>query len=155
MQGSAFDEATMFASIAAANIRALLIGRRALIALGLPLMTRDYDFWIHIDDIERMNSALADLELYPTKPPDVARTLGRYVLEGDEHCDIMVARAVGIHDGPMVRFDDVWTRRQQLQFGSTVLYVPSLPDLILTKRFGSRPRDADDIRMLEQLLEQP
>jgi hypothetical protein len=41
MEASHFDEAEFFGAIAA---RAMLIGRRALIALGLPLLTRDYDF---------------------------------------------------------------------------------------------------------------
>jgi hypothetical protein len=29
--------------------------------------------------------------------------------------------------------------------------VPSLEDLILTKRFGGRPKDLEDIRLLETL----
>lgn len=31
--------------------RALLIGRGALVVLGLPPLTADNDFWLHIDDI--------------------------------------------------------------------------------------------------------
>jgi hypothetical protein len=31
----------------------LLIGQRALVALGASVMTADYDLWIHQDDIER------------------------------------------------------------------------------------------------------
>jgi hypothetical protein len=48
MGGSDFDEAAFFRAIAASGARALLIGRRALIALGLPLLTGDYGFWIHL-----------------------------------------------------------------------------------------------------------
>ena len=48
--------------IAASGARALLIGRRALITLGLPLMTRDYDFWLHGDDAARLLEALPDNE---------------------------------------------------------------------------------------------
>ena len=33
--------------------RVLLIGRQALIALGLPVLTADYDVWIAFEDIER------------------------------------------------------------------------------------------------------
>jgi hypothetical protein len=32
--------------------------------------------------------------------------------------------------------------------------IPSLDDLILTKRFVARPKDAEDIRMLEALRDQ-
>lgn len=66
MQGSEFDEAEFFRAIAQSGARALLIGRRALIALGIPV-------------------------------------------------------------------------------------VPALDDLILTKRFGGRPKDLEDIRLLEAL----
>lgn len=52
MRGSEFDEAEFFRAIAESGARALLIGRRALVALGIPVLTADYDFWLHIDDIE-------------------------------------------------------------------------------------------------------
>ena len=50
MQASQFDEIAFFRAIANSGARALLIGRRALIALGLPVMTADYDYWIAADD---------------------------------------------------------------------------------------------------------
>ena len=47
MRGSAFDEISFFSAIEASGARALLIGRRALVVLGLPVLTADYDFWLH------------------------------------------------------------------------------------------------------------
>ena len=50
----------------------------------------------------------------------------------------------------------VWSRRTQVEIGDGVhAAIPCLDDLILTKRFGERPRDADDIRWLEQLKARP
>lgn len=152
VQASPFDELEFFRAIAASNARALLIGRRALIALGLPVMTRDYDFWIAIDDCASFNDALRPLELYPTRTPEEARLNGRYVVEGDEHVDVLVARAVGTTEGEMVQFEEVWQRRMYLDLIDGVrVAIPSIQDLIATKKFGARPRDADDIRWLEQL----
>ncbi len=152
VQASPFDELEFFRAIAASNARALLIGRRALIALGLPIMTRDYDFWIAIDDCASFNDALRPLELYPTRTPEEARLNGRYVVEGDEHVDVLVARAVGTTEGEMVQFEEVWQRRMYLDLIDGVrVAIPSIQDLIATKKFGARPRDADDIRWLEQL----
>jgi hypothetical protein len=152
VQASAFDELAFFRAIAQSGVRALLIGRRALIALGMPVMTRDYDFWIPAEDAQRFNDALRPLELYPTRSPEEARANGRYVVEGDEHVDVLVARAVSTVDGVMVAFDDVWSRRMTLPIGEGVeIAIPSLDDLILTKKFGARPRDADDIRWLQDL----
>lgn len=153
MQGSPFNEEDFFTSIAHSGARALLIGRRALIALGLPLMTRDYDFWIHIDDIADFNRPLLDLDLFPSCQPEEARKKGRYVLENDEHVDVLVARAVPTVDGVRVSFDEVWSRRQALKIvEGTSIAIPAIADLILTKRFAARPRDLEDIRMLEVLL---
>jgi len=152
VQASAFDELAFFRAIAASGTRALLIGRRALIALGMLVMTRDYDFWLPADDAQRFNDALRPLELYPTRSPEEARQNGRYVVGGDGNVDVLVARAVSTVDGMMVAFDDVWSRRVMLPLGEGVeIAIPSLEDLILTKKFGARPRDADDIRWLQNL----
>jgi hypothetical protein len=152
VQASPFDEVAFFRAVANSGARALLIGRRALIALGLPVMTRDYDYWIPVDDAELLNTALVALEMYPTRSPEEARKNGRYVIEGDEHVDVLVARAVGTIDGELVAFEDVWSRRIFLPVSDDVtIAVPCIEDLIRTKKFGARPRDADDIRWLEKL----
>lgn len=152
MQGADFDELGFFRAIAGSRVRALLIGRRALVVLGFPVLTADYDFWIHIDDIERFNAALASFELTPACTPAEARGRGRYVLENDEHVDVLVARAVPTVDGERVAFDDVWNRHRTVQLSPEVpVALPSHADLILTKRFASRPKDAEDIRLLRLL----
>jgi len=152
VQASQFDELAFFRAVADSGARALLIGRRALIALGLPVMTRDYDYWIPADDAGALNEALRPLDMFPTRSPEEARRNGRYVIEGDEHVDVLVARAVGTIDGTMVVFDDVWQRRVHLSVGEDVsVAIPSIDDLILTKKFAARPRDVDDIRWLERL----
>lgn len=152
VEGSLFDEAEFFGAIARSGVRALLIGRRALIALGIPVLTADYDFWLHIDDIAAFNAAIEPMGLYPTHTPEEARARGRYVAENDERVDVLVARTVPTVDGIKVAFDDVWSRCRALQVApGVVLAVPATPDLILTKRFGRRPKDLQDIRLLESL----
>jgi hypothetical protein len=149
VKGSVFDEAAMFRAIAESAVRALLIGRRALIAIGLPVMTRDYDYWIHADDAALFNDTLHQFDMFPTKSPEQARIAGRYALENDEHVDVLVAKAVGTIDGDMVAFDDVWSRWVYEQVAPSIrIALPCLDDLIATKKFGQRPRDADDIRWL-------
>lgn len=152
MRGSEFDETDFFRAIQDSRARALLIGRRALVALGIPVLTADYDFWIHIDDIGRFNEAVEPSELLPTRTPDEARARGRYVLENDERVDVLVARSVPTTDGVRVAFDELWERRRILALtGDVEATVPSLDDLILTKRLGGRPKDLEDIRLLEVL----
>lgn len=152
VEGCVFEEAAFFRAIAASGVRALLIGRRALIALGIPVLTADYDFWLHIDDIAPFNAAIAPMGLVPTHAPEEARARGRYVAENDERVDVLVARSVSTVDGVKVAFDELWPRRRGLEVApGVVIPVPATPDLILTKRFGGRPKDLEDIRLLEAL----
>lgn len=152
MQHSTFDEVAFFRAIVASGARALLIGRRALVLLGLPVLTADYDFWLHIDDVERFNAAAAGFDLVATYPPGEARQRGRYVLENGEHMDVLVARSVPTVGGVIVTFEDVWARRQSITLADAdVVALPSIPDLILTKQFAARPKDLEDIRMLRVL----
>lgn len=152
MQGSAFDEAAFFRAIAAGGARALLIGRRALVVLGLPVLTADYDFWLHRDDIERFNDGLVPLGLHADRAADEARRRGRYVLENDERVDVLVASGVVLPSGQQLDFDAVWSRRRTVALAPGVTTVlPSLDDLIATKRIALRPKDVEDIRLLEIL----
>jgi hypothetical protein len=152
MQGSQFDEAAFFRALDTSGARALLIGRRALVLLGLPVLTADYDFWLHGDDIAIFNAALAPFELSPDRTPEEARRRGRYVLENDERVDVLVARSVNARTGEVVGFSAVWTRRQRVELAEGVTVCrPAIDDLILTKRFSLRPKDVEDIRLLEIL----
>jgi hypothetical protein len=152
VEGSEFDEVAFFRSLRASGVRALLIGRRALVVLGLPVLTADYDLWIHVDDAALLNEVAAPFGLLPTRSPEEARTRGRYSLENDELVDVLLARSVPTIDGSAVAFDEIWPRRQEVVLAPGVsVSVPALDDLIATKRFAARPKDAEDIRMLEAL----
>jgi hypothetical protein len=152
LEGTAFNETDFFRAIAGSNARALLIGRRALIVLGLPVLTADYDFWVHPEDVVLLNDAVRPLALYPNHTPDEVRKRGRYVLQNDETVDVHAARRVSTIDGHEAVLDEVWSRRQAIEVAAGVqVALPSIDDLILTKRFAPRPRDAEDIRLLEAL----
>jgi hypothetical protein len=152
VQAGTFDEEELFAALARSGARVLLIGRRALVALGIPVLTADYDFWVEADDIERLNASVGKLELVPTRSPEEARKMGRYVLEGDEHIDVLVARQVSTRDGVPLRFEDAWARRQSVAYSPALsIHLPCVDDLILTKRWSLRAKDIDDIELLEKL----
>jgi hypothetical protein len=152
VHGDVFDETDFFRAIAASGARVLLIGRRALIAHGLPVLTADYDLWVHIDDIARLNTAVADLDLEPNRTPEQARGFGRYVLENSVRVDVLVARRSSTKDGVSVAFDDVWARHEDLIYQPSVtIAVPTIDDLILTKRWAMRDKDIADIHLLETL----
>ncbi|PYR63496.1 MAG: hypothetical protein DMF88_25100 [Acidobacteria bacterium] len=130
MEPSAFDEIAFFTAVSASNVRALVIGRRALVLLGLPVLTAD-----------------------PTHSPAEARGRGRYVLENDEHVDVLVARSLTTVDGRAVEFERLWQRRHAVRLDDVDIQLPSIEDLILTKQVASRPKDLEDIRLLRALKE--
>lgn len=155
MQASSFDESEFFRAIDESGARAILIGRRALVALGVPVLTADYDFWIDPADVERFNDATARFDLCPNRTPDEARSAGRYVLENDEHVDVLVARSKSTVDGRSLDFEDAWIRRQVLEGGAGwSICVPCIDDLILTKLWAARARDLDDIQLLQSLKQE-
>ena len=153
MRGADFDELMFFLAIQESGVRALLIGRRALVLLGLPVLTADYDFWIAVDRIAAFNAAAARCDLHPTVDPEEARRRGRYVVENDEHVDVLVARSVTTVDGVPVGFEDVWARRRAVVTLAPGVdaQLPVIDDLILTKRFADMPKDLEDIRLLRML----
>jgi hypothetical protein len=153
MQATGPEEDELFAALARSGARVLLIGRQAMIVLGVPVMTSDYDLWVHIDDIDRLNAAVDPIGLVPNRTSAEARQRGRYVLENDLHVDVMVARAATTKDtAEKVSFDDVWARRQSLSYAPGVdIAVPTLDDLIRTKRWALRQKDVSDIQLLEAL----
>ena len=149
MDADDFDEASFFRALEAAEVRALVIGRRALVALGMPVLTADIDLWVHIDDTEKLNQAASACGLEPTMTSAQARARGRYVLEGSEHVDVMIARSKPTKDGVVLSFDEAWAQRQTL--AGSALALPSIAHLILTKRWAMRERDLLDIQYLEEL----
>ena len=155
MRGTDFDELGFLRGVEKSGARALLIGRRALVVLGLPVLTADYDFWLHVDDIECFNAAAAPFGLVPTHSAAEARSRGRYVLENGERVDVLIARSVRTLAGDVVTFAEVWGRRQPIPLSTDVsVNLPAIADLILTKRFVARPKDLEDIRLLEILRQE-
>ncbi len=151
MEPDELPELDLFEAIRRSGARALLIGRRALILLGLPVATFDYDFWIHFDDVEKLNDALAPFGHFPNATPAEARARGRYVIENGEHIDVMLAREKTTPHGVAVSFDAVWARRTKIAVGRTSADVPTVEDLILTKEWGARAKDIADIQLLRAL----
>ena len=96
MKGGDFDELEFFRAIEQSGVRALLIGRRALVALGLPVLTADYDFWIHIDDIAAFNAAASPYGLVPTKDVGEAK---RFAARPKDLEDIRLLQILRDEDG--------------------------------------------------------
>jgi hypothetical protein len=145
VEGTQHDEGDVFRAVAGSGARALLIGRQALVALGSPVLTADVDFWIPIDDIEKLTTALEGIEHVPNRSPAEARRAGRYVLENSLKIDVMVARSKTAPDGTVLEFDGAWSRRRSVLLFGVTIYLPDIADLIVTKRWASRAPDTFEL----------
>jgi hypothetical protein len=115
-------------------------------------MTTDYDLWLHMDDITKLNEAFGKIDHFPNCSPEVARSQGRYVLENSQHVDVMVARSKSDVNGVTLSFDEAWADKQTIVIApSLTAFLPSIAHLIITKRWASRPRDLVDIEWLTLL----
>lgn len=152
MEGAEFDDEGFFRTLEASGARALLIGRRALVLLGAPVVTADFDLWLHFDDVEPLNVAFESLGTHANHSPAEARARGRYVLENGERIDVMIARSKTTPSGESLDFDAAWSRHQRVQIADGVMVrIPAIDDLIVTKKWASRPKDIVDIQFLELL----
>jgi hypothetical protein len=156
MEGTEFDEIAFFRALQRSRddgtVRALLIGRRALVILGLPVLTADYDFWAAPTDVAALNELASAFGLAPTRTADEVRRSGRYALENDEHVDVLATAAITTAAGARLVFDDLWSRRALIALEPGVeVALPSLEDLIATKQIKPRAKDLDDIALLQSL----
>ncbi|HVG54537.1 MAG TPA: hypothetical protein VM846_08920 [Vicinamibacterales bacterium] len=76
-------------------------------------------------------------------------------MEADEHVNVLAARSVATVDGTSVSFDDLWNnRRSSLLAPDVAITLPDLAGLIQTKQINTRPKDLEDIRLLEVLRQE-
>jgi hypothetical protein len=131
VQSGEFSDEDFLRAIGTSGARVLLIGRRAMILMGAPVMTADYDVWVHVDDIDALNRAFAPLDHFPNRSPAQAREVGWYVLENGERVDVIVARAASTKEGESLDFEAAWQRRRELQVLPGVsICIPCLEDLV-------------------------
>jgi hypothetical protein len=98
VEPSAFNEIEFFRSVQTSGARALLIGRRTLVLLGLPVLTSDYEIWIGTDDISRFNAACEPFDLVPTRSREEARQAGRSTTSSSPSASNHVRRTSRISD---------------------------------------------------------
>ncbi|MCK9460889.1 MAG: nucleotidyltransferase [Proteobacteria bacterium] len=125
----------------------VIIGATAFPLHGYARATLDIDVFIRPDpeNARRIHAALAEFgyDLSDVTPDDLLRNkvlIRQYVVALDVHPFV---RGVG--------FADVWDHRVMARFGSVEVPFASLEDLIVMKRAAGRPKDVEDLRVLERL----
>jgi hypothetical protein len=134
------------------EIRYLIIGRRAVILYGAPVLTGDNDIWIHTGDREKALSLLAkkfDFELsHPveTKRPIVTG------FSGMKKYDLFFQKSARNVENDTVEFEECYRNSVLVEdLAKRISFrVPSIDDLVRLKKL--RKPNAKDEQDIEYLL---
>jgi len=133
------------------KIRYLIIGRRAVILYGGPVLTTDTDLWIHPEDKKTVLSLLLDeLGLEISHPPDTKKPIVSG-FSGLRKFDLFFQKGIKNIEDQMIEFEDCYKNsilkkdpKEDVSFR-----IPSIDDLIRLKKIRKpNVKDEQDIEYL-------
>jgi len=133
------------------GIRYLIIGRRAVVLYGAPVLTADYDFWIDSKEKATVLAYFSKKGCGLSHGEDNLKPIIQ-VYAGPRKIDLFFHRAVRNLDGDLIEFKSCYEnatikedREQDIFFR-----IPSIDDLIKTKKI--RQWNVKDLQDIEYLL---
>ena len=140
----------VFASFHSRNVRYVVIGGIAAVLHGVPRATFDLDFLIDpsLENAERLLAALEDAGFGTAALISPEELLRHEITVFNDRVRIDVQTAT-----PGLLFSDAWARRESMRYDSQEFYVASLRDLIASKKAAGRPKDLEDVRLLERRIQ--
>jgi len=133
------------------KIRYLIIGRRAVILYGGPVLTADTDLWIHPEDKTRALSLLSDkLGLEISDSPDTRKPIVSG-FSGMKRFDLFFQKSIRNIEGETIEFEDCYKnsvlKKDPKEPAS--FRIPSIDDLIRLKKIRKpNVKDEQDIEYL-------
>ena len=130
------------------EIEYLIVGAHAMSAYGYSRHTGDIDVWVKPDDVNaiKLKDVLMEfgfsslgLTIDDLKAPNVIQL-------GYEPLRIDILKEIS-----GVSFEEAYPNRKEVQIESLLLPVISLKDLIQNKQSTDRPKDRNDVEMLNRL----
>lgn len=141
------DTETLLRSLNEHDVRYVVIGATAFPVHGYARATLDVDVFIEPTE-ENARNTMAALRAFGYDVSDLTVEdllqkkvlIRQYIVQTDLHPFVKG-----------VRWADVWANRVESLLGSTPVSFASLDDLIRMKRAAGRPKDVEDLRVLERL----
>jgi len=137
---------SVFASFQSHDVRYVVIGGIAAVLHGVPRATFDLDILIEATtaNAERLLQALRQAGFGTADLIDAPGVLANEITVFNDRVRIDVQTST-----PGITFQDAWNRREVMDYQGQKFYVASRRDLIASKRAAARPRDLEDVRVLE------
>lgn len=133
------------------QIQHLIIGRRAVVLYGGPVLTADHDLWIRPSDRRTALSLLAyDLGFELSHPPETKRPIVTGY-SGMKKYDLFFYRRITNREGENIEFDRCYADSSLLEDEDLHIRfrVPSIEDLIRLKKIRQpNVKDEQDIEYL-------
>lgn len=137
------------------SVRYLLVGRQAVVQYGAPLQSFDFDFFLSPDeeDLRKLHGIASDLDLEVETPAGDGLPAFIRLHADNVSFDFFRGCSYRNREGAELEFEAMWERRVIMGDENFRLHVPSLDDLIETKKFRDPDspegkKDAEDIRYL-------
>jgi hypothetical protein len=160
---SAGDFELIFDALERGRVRYLVVGGVAVVLHGHPRFTADLDLVVALDpgNARAAITALATLGYRPRAPVDGGRFadaserqrwidekgLTVFTLWSPDH----PATEIDLFVREPFPFDAAWSRATIAELGNVRVPVSSIGDLVALKRTAGRPKDLEDIRVLEAI----
>ena len=133
------------------GIKYLIIGRRAVVLYGAPVLTADYDFWIDSADRTKVLSYFIKKDCTLSEPEDSLKPIVQ-AYAGPRKIDLFFHSKIKNVVGDLVEFDSCYqnaTIKEDPEQG-IFFRIPSIDDLIRTKKI--RKENIKDLQDIEYLL---
>jgi predicted nucleotidyltransferase len=136
----------VFKSFGDREVRYIVIGGIAAVLRGVPRATFDLDVLIEAtpENAQRLLDALLDAQMGTAALTTAEGVLANEITVFDDRVRVDVQTST-----PGIDFAGAWSRRETMTYGGQPFYVVSLPDLIASKLAAGRPRDLEDVRLLQ------
>jgi hypothetical protein len=128
------------------DVRYVVIGGIAAIVHGVPRTTFDVDLLIEASEpnatrlLKALEAAGIDSAALTTPQQLLAHEIT--IFKDVVRIDVQTST-------PGVSFEEAWHRRVEREVSSVPYWILSKPDLIAAKRAAGRPKDLEDVRVLE------
>jgi hypothetical protein len=128
------------------DVRYVVIGGIAAIVHGVPRTTFDVDLLIEATE---PNAARLLEALEAAGIGSAALTTPQQLLAHEITIFKDIVRVDVQTSTPGVSFEEAWHRRVEREVSGVPYWILSKPDLIAAKRAAGRPKDLEDVRVLE------
>ena len=153
--------AEIIGTLNTAGVRYLVVGGVAVVAPGHPRVTMDLDIVIQLEteNLSRAMDALGNIGYQPLLPVPAAQFADPEIRNDWTTNRHMIVFQLWKPKAPQLRldvfttepfdFEDAWKRRVEAQIGGETVPIVPLAELLAMKREAGRPKDLEDIRVLE------